>query len=488
MKKLQFRMPSLKEDFKSRAFRVGTYSAFVSLAVLAIVVAVNLLLGELPANVIKTDLTDEALFSISEQTESITRAVEEDVTIYLVAQTGMEDAVLSEMLERYADLSDHIHIVRKDPVIYPSFAAAYTTENVYDNSLIVESAKRFRYIPFTDIYVTEYDYSNYFSTGQTSSSTTYNGENEVTSAIDYVTSDVLPKVYTLTGHGEVALDEYFTAALADENVEYVELSLLTESTVPNDCDCLMILSPSTDISQKERDLILDYMKLGGNVILFSDYKNGTLKNLQYIANEYGLTSVGGLVVEGDSHRHLQGFSYYLLPNLESDEITNPISGAGYSVLLPFADGILPLEQYRSTITITPLLSTSDAAYAKAGVSDGDALTKEAADTDGPFYVGVRATEVYNEVETNLIWFSSTQMLDADLDSYVSGANRDLFLNAISSVCGRSESVSIRAKTLDYNYLNMSAAQAGRISLIVIGVVPLTFLVIGVFVWIRRKKS
>ncbi|MBR6763351.1 MAG: hypothetical protein IKM13_06335, partial [Clostridia bacterium] len=102
--------------------------------------------------------------------------------------------------------------------------------------------------------------------------------------------------------------------------------------------------------------------------------------------------------------------------------------------------------------------------------------------------GVRATEVYNEVETNFIWFSSVQMLDENLDGYVSGANRDLFLNAISSVCGRSESVSIRAKTLSYNFLSMTAAQVGRMSLIIIGVVPVIFLVAGIFVWIRRKKS
>ena len=488
MKKPNFKLPSFKEDFKSRTFRVGTYSAFISLAVLAIVVAANLLFAELPASIQKTDLTDEALFSISEQTESITRGVEEDVTIYLIAQTGSEDEVLSEMLRRYADFSDHIKIVHKDPVIYPSFTAAYTDESVYDNSLVVESAKRFRYVPYSDIYVTEYDYESYYTTGQLASSTTYNGENEVTSAIDYVTSDVLPKVYTLSGHGEATLSASFKAALGDENVEYVELSLLTASAVPSDCDCLLILSPATDISEGERDMILSYMKLGGNVILYTDYQNGTLKNLSYIAQEYGLAAGNGLVIEGDDNHHLQGFSYYLLPTLESDEITAPIANAGYSVLVPFADGITELDQYRSTITIKPLLTTSDKAYAKAEVSEGDALSKEAADKDGPFYVGVRATEVYNEVETNFIWFSSVQMLDENLDSYVSGANRDLFLNAISSVCGRSESVSIRAKTLSYNFLSMTAAQVGRMSLIVIGVVPMLFLAAGIFVWIRRKKS
>ena len=320
------------------------------------------------------------------------------------------------------------------------------------------------------------------------SSTTYHGENQVTSAIDYVTSDVLPTVYTLTGHGEAALSEYFTSALANENVDYKELSLLTAKAVPSDCDCLMILSPASDISESERDMILSYMKIGGNVILYTDYLNGSFENLGYVAKEYGLTSAGGLVVEGDDNYHLQGYSYYLLPHLGSDEITNPISDAGYSVLVPMADGILPLEQYRSTITVTPLLTTSEKAYAKAEVSEGDALSKEAEDADGPFYVGVRATEVYNEVETNFIWYSSAQLLNENLDGYVSGANKDLFLNTISSVCGRTESVSIRAKTLSYNYLNMNAAQAGRLSLVIIGLVPMAFVIAGVCVWIRRKKN
>jgi len=491
MKKL-FKKPvmtkeSLKKSLKSRTFRVGSYSAFISVVALVLMVAVNLLIAEIPSKYVKTDLTDQDLYSISEQTESLVSGLSEDVTVYLMAQTGSEDSIIAEMLGKYDDLSDHLKVVYKDPVLYPNFAQNYTTETVYDNSLIVESGKRSKFISYGEIYVTEYDYSDYYYTGQASSSTTYNGEGVLTSAIDYVTSDNLPKVYTLTGHGEEELSESLQASVAKENIETESLSLLSMDTVPSDCDCLIIVAPQTDLSEDERDTILNYLKNGGKLVMFSDYADAGLKNFTYLGSEYGLEAVDGLVVEGDDNMHLRGYSYYLLPDLADDEITAPLISGGYYVLAPLASGLKESEQHRSSITVTPLLTTSEKAYVKSNLSDGDVIDKAEGDPEGMFIIGAKAVEVYNEVESTLVWYTSAGILNDSMDQYVSGANTDLFINTIGSLCEKTESISIHAKSLDYTYLNVTSAQVSRISMILVGLVPLTFIVIGICVFVKRKK-
>ena len=102
-----------------------------------------------------------------------------------------------QLMERYASLNKNVKIVTIDPAVYPTFTDKYTTDDTYNNSVVVECGDRSKYISYNDIYVT--DYSNYYTDGTTT--TTFNGESCLSGAIDYVTSETLPTIYTLTGHG-----------------------------------------------------------------------------------------------------------------------------------------------------------------------------------------------------------------------------------------------------------------------------------------------
>ena len=51
------------------------------------------------------------------------------------------------MLGRYADLSPHIAVRHVDPTLHPDFAAQYTSGELTENSLIVESDRRNTIVP-----------------------------------------------------------------------------------------------------------------------------------------------------------------------------------------------------------------------------------------------------------------------------------------------------------------------------------------------------
>lgn len=473
----------VKQSFRSRAFRAGGYSLAAAAIVIAIAVALNLMVNALPASWTKVDLTDTGLYSLSSQTEQLTSALEEDVTVYWIVQSGSEDSTLEQLLERYESLSKHLKVVEKDPVVYPNFAQQYTDATLYNNSLIVVCGDRSRYISYYDIYTT--DYSSYYTTG--TASTQFAGESELTSAIDYVTNEDLPVVYTLTGHGESTLPTELTQGAEEENLLVEELSLVNGEAVPEDADAIILYSPKRDLSSEEKDALLTYLQGGGKLLLVTDYTDTEMPNLAELMEYYGTALMDGIVLEGDSSHHMQGYNYYLLPDINSHDVTQPLVDGGYYILMPVAQGITISDELRDGLTVTQLLTTSDSAYAKADGYNITTFDKEEGDTDGPFALGVAITEEVEGGQTGIVWLTTSYMFDSENNLRVAGANNDLFLNALDWMCQRESAISIRAKDLSTEYLTVPSSSASTWSLLLVAVVPLAFLVGGAVVTIRRRR-
>jgi ABC-2 type transport system permease protein len=474
---------AVRASFRSRSFHAGGYSLAAAAVILVIAVLINLAFGALPAAWTQLDLTASGLYSLSDQTKQLVGGLEDEVTVYWIVQSGQEDGTVGQLLDQYESLSKNLNVVTKDPVVYPNFAQQYTDEALYNNSLIVVCGDRSKYISSQDIYAT--DYSNYYTDGTTT--TEFAGESELTSAIDYVTNADLPVVYTLTGHGETALPTELEASIEDENLLLEELSLLSLSAVPEDADALLIYGPQTDISETERDLILDYLQGGGKLLLVTDYTEEEQPNLMEVMEYYGVSRTEGVVLEGDTSHHLQGYAYYLLPDLGSHTITQSLIDGGYYILMPVAHGITVDEELREGLTVTKLLTTSEDAYSKL---DGYSMTtydKEEGDLDGPFTLGVAISEEVDEGETEIVWLGTTWMFDTGNDQLVSGANSDLFLNALDWMCERDSAISIRAKSMDTQSLTVDSATASTWSIVLIGVLPAAILFAGIWITITRRR-
>lgn len=477
---------SLKAAFTTRSFRIGGYSVAACVIVLLIAVAVNIFAGALPSRITQLDVTSNQLFSISDQTEKVLAALEEDITIYWIVQSGEEDDTVGLLLDRYAAMSDHISVLKRDPDVYPTFLQQYGITSVYNNSLLVESGERYRYVDYYDIY--SYDYSDYYTTG--SYDVSFAGESAVTSAIDYVVSEDLPKLYILSGHGEATMATAFSDAVTDANIETEALSLLTVEEVPDDAAAILIYAPQSDISEEEKDVLLAYLQGGGNLILLSEpQEDGSLENLEALMAGYGVTAADGIVIEGNQNYYAWGTPYYLLPEIEDHAITSPLSENGYYVLLPIAQGLMVDDELPDGVTVTELLTTSDSAFSKTAGYSLTTYEKEDGDIDGPFALAVAITDaVDDDTESKIVWVSSSYLLDEQTNMEVSGGNEDLFLNALSWTCGQSESsISIHAKSLSYEYVTMSSGMAAIIIFCVIGLIPLAYLGIGIGTVVRRKR-
>ena len=474
-----------KMPLNKKYLRNGSYSTLLIVIFVAIVVVINMIVGKLPSKYTQIDISDQQLYSIGDETKKVLNNLDKDVTIYQIAQSGSEDETISNLLQKYADESKHVKVELKDPVVSPKFVSEYTSDQVSSNSLIVVCGDRNKVVNYNDMYESTMDYNtyNYQTTG-------FDGEGQITSAIAYVTTENLPVLYTLEGHGEKELDSTIKEDIEKANMEIKTLNLISEGSVPDDAACLLIDSPSSDISEDEKTALLDYLENGGKAMVFSDYTESTLTNFAAVLENYGVKAADGIVFEGDNQHYGMQMPYYLLPTVNSTDASSETASSGYYIIMPYAQGIQKLDDVRDTVTIEDILTTSDSAYSKTNLQS-ETLEKEDGDVEGPFALGVSIKEdVGDEKKTQIIYYSSSYIMDSQMNQLVSGGNEKLVTESLNSMVSTEETttVSIPSKSLEVSYLTISDYDASFWKICTIGLIPGIFLVAGFVIWFKRRKA
>lgn len=481
----------------SRNLSLGAYNSALSLIILAVLVLLNLMAAEIPVSYRKLDVTKEKLYELTDTSKDMLSELQEDVEIYVLQAEDKQDTVVGETLKRYAEASGHIRISYQDPVANPNFYQQYTTDNISMNSLIVVSEKRYKVIDYYDLYETQFDYSTYstYASG-------YDGEGELTSALDYVTREEMPVAYSLTGHEESSLEQSFQDVIKKANLTLEELSLLKTESVPQDTQFLFINVPRVDLSANEAEAVLEYLRGGGKLIAVLptgiDIQTA-MPNLQRVLDYFNATVQSGIILEGDANYYYQNPAY-LLPDIEAAAATSDFYNSRY-IFMPFAQSI-SVEETEDIYT-TALLSTTPSAYLKQNLEEMTAYEKEEGDLEGPFTTAVwvektltgeedsAAEEGGIEAEiltSQLYLFASEALFTQSADQMVSGTNSLLFSNTIQSLIdGGEASVTIPVKAYAENGVMVSQGMVLLWGGLVVVIVPLTLSITGLLIWLKRRK-
>ena len=472
-----------KKNSINKRFKRGSYSSVLTLIVIVAVVVANLLIRELPARYTELDVSGRSLYQISEQTKEVLEGLTEDVTIYLVAQKGNENAIIEEFLSRYQELSGHIKVQNVDPVDNPAFTTKYSSSTVYENSLIVESEKRYKIVSYYDIY--QSSYAGRDSNGEAVYSTEFAGEGQLTSAIGYVVTDNLPVLYTLNGHGEITLPEDLTENIKRENIAVEGLNLITQGSVPEDCDGIFIVSPQRDLTEGERDMLAGYMENGGKLFVIDDYAVVEKPNLKSILASYGLETKEGVVIEGDAAYYIQE-NYYMVPDYVAHTITEPMRGSNIRCLAIAAQALVETEG-NTDAQVSWLLQTSDKAFNRENPVDAESMKQTDEDETGIFYLGAVSKKGSGEQESALVALTTSAFVDSEVNAYIAGGNYDLVINAIGYLCEHEEAITIHTKNLDTEYIAINANQVVVWSILLVIAIPLILLIAGVVIWVIRRR-
>ena len=469
-------MDKIKKLFQSNDSKRGSYTLAMTSIVIAIVIIFNMIVNLIPENKRQFDISSTNIYEISSKSKKIINNVDHDVTFYVLAEKSNTDKRIKTFINKYASLSDKIHIKWIDPVLHPSALTKYGTE---ENNIVISCKKtnRTTTVSFDDILVSS---ASYYSTSSSASS--FDGDGQLTSALNYVTSNKEYKAYYTSGHGESSLSSEVTSLLTKSRISTSDLLLMTATSIPDDCDLLIIDGATSDFTKDEVKLLSSYLKKGGKVVTLLAQTNKSMKNLYGLLKDYGLTVQSGYIA--DTERSYQGNYYYLIPNLSvSGDMASGISSN--SVMMINSKGMTQSTPVRDSISTDAFMTTS---------SNGYAVT-EKKQTQGTYVLGATSTEsvkVKNSKgkkvtkESRLTVYGSNMLIDEQItSSFSSLENLTLFTNSVTASLDNADNVSISPKSLEVSYNTI--AHPGPFSILVVFVIPVGLIVGGFIVWFRRRR-
>ena len=457
------------------------------LIIVAVCIGINILVEN--ANLTDFDFTEDKIYSLSEQSKDIAESIDEDVEIILVNMSESQE----DYANKYNSVNDKIKVeVVNDVTSRPDLTDEYgLTSDSY--AIIVKSGDKSKVLSSYDLYTI--DYTTYQQKDIT--------EEALTNAIIDVTTEEKPVIYNLTGHNKYSSDYYyyFIQDLQDEAYEFNDLDLLTEGEIPEDAAVLMITTLSEDITEAERDAILDYIQAGGKIILFSD-PNTTGKempNFQDVLDEYGVSISEGVMLEQDSSKMLYGTPSAILvtvsPYTSVTQETNMNMNACFMTTgrIDVADSE---ELEELGVEIETLATTSTESFYRTDYSlESNSKTEDDEDSPSATVGALVKKTIDEETTSELIVYSNnifiTNLRIAISQEYFSYAldfynNEDLAMNSIAYLTERDNMITIR-KDAEVSTYTVTQEQ-NTIILSIIFAIPAIIIIIGIIVWVVRRRK
>lgn len=461
----------------TRKLKKGGYMAVFTIIVIAAIIIANLIIGKLPAKYRKWDLSSSQILTLGNTTTDLLSKLDKDVTIHIIADPDSVDERITSFVNLYAEQSHHIKIEENDPILHPDVLTALEAE---PNQILItcQSTGKKSAVSFSDII--QIDMMAYYQYQQVRE-TAFDGEGQITSAINYVTNDTQTKIYTLTGHQESSLSSTAADTMEKSNMTLSDLNLMTEGTIPADCSLLIINTPQKDISEDEKTVLTDYLKNGGRLFLMAGTTKEPLTNLTSLCADYGMDLKNGFVGDSGAQHFYNNNPFNVIPDYDfSGSMLDGIDSQDAALIVQ-PSGMTIQQDLRDGLTVSPFLTTSDSGLLV------DPVTQNR--TDGTYILGATAQETVNE-ETNsssvFTVITAPALINDDiLMRFPSISNLAIFMNVVSYDMPGVTALTIPSKNLDITY-NMITS-GGLWSAVYIIVIPIIFLIAGFVIWMKRRK-
>jgi ABC-type uncharacterized transport system involved in gliding motility auxiliary subunit len=456
--------------------KYGGYASLVTLGVIAVLLLINLLFTRISPQV---DLTDNKRFSLSGETLQVIGAIKSPVTIYGLWRPGEENREVAEVLGLYLARSRMIRMDLVDPDKNPGFMARYDKngEGIARGSVLVEGEKGFKIISPFDMYD---------STGAAV-------EKRLTAALLFAGSGETPAIYEISGHGEPALEDLnLKEAVEKENYSLLSLNLL-QSEIPADASAVILNCPRTDLSGGETEKLLAYLEKGGRLLLVMDIMTRELANLNDMLSSYGIRYNYGMVMETDPRRRIGDNPFFIFPGMTDHPIVSPLAEKQTPVIFPNSIGISELDAKRRTLKISPFLTASAQSFLRRDLTNSNPAAGSE-DDPGPITLAAAVEDpeypAENEKQARIVALGSGSLgysQRGSLNFYQqSPGNLDLFLNSLTWLEDRPETLSVRSKSLFLLPLRMNGFLLVILVVLFVILVPLGFFIAGLAVWLRRR--
>ena len=481
-------MKKFLEIIKNKWLIKGTTTLLLVLIVIACYIGLNMLVEKV--NIENLDFTEKKLYSLSEETKTKLKDLDQDVTIQLI--NANDYSYLIDYAKKYTILNNKIKVEE-----ISDLSSRVDLKTKYDLSdtdmlIVIKEGEKEKTLTSSDL--STFDYSAYKQIDLT--------EEAITNAIVELSIEQKPKIYILSSKSYYQPEQALATTiqkLKDESNEVDYLDILTEGSVPADCNCLIITTLKEDLNELERDKILEYIKNGGKIMMLTSQNilDVELPNLNTILAEYGISINYGVIFEQDTSKMLQNAPEFVIADVSASFMKN----INMSMKMCFIDaGKIQFQDEDKLeelgVTYETLASTSSSSFIRTDFNTQSySKTKQDSDEES-FIVGADVTKkISDEISSELVIFSS-EVSAIDLQIPVSEQyymyavdlynNKDIVLNSISHLTERTDTITIRKDDDSETYT--ATAKQDLIIKMIIFIVPIVVIIVGIIIVIIRKRK
>jgi ABC-type uncharacterized transport system involved in gliding motility auxiliary subunit len=471
----------LRETFHGRPVFYGLFAGLSVVVVAAGLVVFNAIFYVRP---IQVDLTDEKIFTLSDQTERVLADLQDVVEVRaFYGPKEPEFGLVQNFLERYRYASDKFVYEFVDPVVHIELVEQYKI-NMSGPRIVMRHREREERVKLT---------------GQDQSGP----EEAITAALLKLTQvGSAARICFTTGHGEKALAgddarqsmSLFVRDLQGEGFQVDSLSLLELAAVPDDCKALVVAGPAVDFAPGEIESVVKYLDAGGKLMLLVGA--GESRSLAELVNRYGIQ------INDDTVLFPQGRSAL-------EVVTDPMRYPqrhpifarffqGGRVMLNQLQAVMPMARSVTRrgdvggMAVTELVSSTANAWAEKGrLVEGVQVTfDEDQDVRGPVPLAVvaqtRSDEPGAPAEGRRLAVFGSSLFVVDLAYRIYPFNRNLAMNTLAWLTHEERKITIRPRFRAASLLRLDESELKFITFFASDILPLLILALGISIWQVRR--
>jgi ABC-type uncharacterized transport system involved in gliding motility auxiliary subunit len=446
------------------------------------------------------DVTKSGQYTLSEQTAKVVGELKDTIKIYaFIGDTSKAKA--DELLKRYQRLNSSkvsfelVNVSKK-----PAMAKAYDIHQTGIAVIEVQSgeASKPTASPSPD------ESSAPPMRRERANSI---GEEDITNAILKLNRTGEAKIYSLTGHGEKAVDDTEKSGisklkidLSKEGLVLQPLSLTKEKAIPADCRALLIAGPTSPLLPAEEKIVQEYLKNQGRLLIALEPESPADYNK--LLEPYGIAPTDRVIL--DEASSMVGAEPFFALGQVYDQ-TNPIT-RGFKQVTVFllARPIEITGKAPKGAQVTAICKTADSCMTipAADVVGQKELRIETGKTP-PAQLNLAVTGSYPSEDTSIPSPSPTPgeqpkkkpearlVVVGDSDLFTNSllkqaGSKDLALNMFNWLAETENQISIRPKDAESAPLRMTGNETTTTLIIYVFIIPICVAFTGFFMAWRRR--
>lgn len=490
---------SKKEDFKNVRLTKTVIITINIILTIFLVIGFNVFAS---SYYYRKDLTKNRFHSLSPETIAYITKLTKPVHIFVTIpsessqpETAEIFQIISRLINEYEYVSRYnssgkITIEYIDPFKQMQrareIAAQFGVQK--DNAIIIKSDDNFRQISANELFITKKVQIEEFK-----------GEQIFTSAILNVTGTQKEKIYFISGHGEMRLNDVdplrglseIAHLLKTYNINTEQLEISQFSEIPSDANLLIISSPQTPFLPEEVEQIRRYLcDRNGRLIAFLDpiHPHG-LDDLLY---EWGIMADDMLIVD-TNHNFNTNSGDLIFRKFSHHAITNFLEDYQLTILAGLSRPIRPniTSPFDPRRTVIPLILSSENSWAKRGnILDNEISFDPKRDLKGPIPVATLSERnVNSQLEINIrggrmIVFGNSSFIANNRINVL--GNRMIFQNTINWAIDLNDLLNIPPKIFKKHQITLSKNDFFYIGLGMLSI-PGSLACLGLIIFVIRRR-